>query len=411
MRTLQGNIPGYMIVMILSMGAFGVMGGALVAPALPTIGRAFEVPEGQQGFILSVYTLAAALSLPFIGYLIDVIGRRRVALACLLIDGAAGVSIIFAPSFGVVLILRFIQGIGIAGLIPVAMTIIGDLFSGEKRLQIMGYLTGIISLGAAVIPTLGGALASFDWRFVFAVYGLGFVFALFFLFTLPETSPFHFNAGSSSDNNNNQGDKTNQNTAHKSPIEYINSLFTVFKNKSIRNIMFQPLMNYFFLYALVTFFPIFLVTVHGFAEIFNGLALSMQGLFSAIIASRADLAARFMTWWQRISIGFILKGIAFLLMPLWPTGSFLLSISIIIYGVGFGIVSPTIYNRATKLPPQDLIGSVVAIFNTMRFLGMTLSPFLLGIILGFTTLNVVFLIVGVVSIMWGTFSMSQKMIA
>jgi len=69
METQRGSLPTYLVVMILVMGAFGVMGGGLVAPALPTIGGAFDVPEGQQGLVLSVYTLAAAISLPFIGYL------------------------------------------------------------------------------------------------------------------------------------------------------------------------------------------------------------------------------------------------------------------------------------------------------------------------------------------------------
>ncbi len=53
----------------------------------------------------------------------------------------------------------------------------------------MGYLTGAISIGAVIIPSLGGFLASIDWRFVFAVYGLSLILGLIFLFKLPETSP------------------------------------------------------------------------------------------------------------------------------------------------------------------------------------------------------------------------------
>ncbi len=382
MQTRQGNVPNYLVTMLLIMGAFGVMGGGMVAPALPTIGRAFDVPEAQQGLVLSVYTLAAAISLPFIGYFIDAIGRRRVALGCLLIDATAGVAIALAPSYIFVLVLRFFQGIGIAGLIPVAMTIIGDLFTGDRRLQVMGYLTGVISLGAAVIPTLGGALASVDWRLVFLAYGLGFFFAIFFFITLPETKPV-------------------TSEVSQSALDYIKSLFSVLTDVQIRNLMLQPLMIYFFLYALVTFYPIFLTSIHGFAEIINGLALSLQGLFSAIIAARADLFARYLEWWQRVSLGFILKGISFALLPFWPEGSYLISISVVLYGVGFGIVSPTVYNRATKLPPEHLVGSVVAIFNTMRFLGMTLSPFILGIILSLIGINSMFFIVAAASIIWG----------
>ncbi|OWZ84355.1 MFS transporter [Natranaerobius trueperi] len=387
MQTTKEKVPTYLISLILIMGAFGVMGGGLVAPALPSIGRAFDIPESQQGFILSVYTLSAAISLPFLGYLIDIIGRRKIGLASLIIDGVAGISIIFAPSFSAVLILRFIQGIGIAGLIPIAMTIIGDLFTGDRRLQLMGYLTGIISLGAAVIPTLGGSLATIDWRLVFLVYSLPLILAIFFYFGLPETAP----PGSI------------EKAKKISPLQYVISLFTVLKNRGIRNVMFHSLTTYFFLYSLVTFLPIYIVTVHGFTEIFSGLALSLQGASSALVASKANILSSLIKWRYRTAIGFIFKGLAFILLPFWPTGSFLISISLIFYGIGYGIVSPTIYNRATTLPPKELSGSVIAIFNTMKFIGMTLSPFILGIVLNFTDVQIVFSLVALIAILWGVF--------
>ncbi len=396
MKTQRGGLPAHIIISILVAGAFGVMGGGLVAPAIPTIGRAFDVPEGLQGLVLSVYTLSAAISLPFIGYLLDIVGRRRVLIICLLIDGLTGVFIALAPSFGIILIMRFIQGIGIAGLIPSAMTIIGDLFSGEQRLKVMGYLTGVISLGAAIIPTVGGALASIDWRLVFLVYGFCLLLALFFFLALPETAPVH------------NPSKTSTTVPKNKAWDYVVSLFAVLKDRAIRNIMLQSLVHYFFLYAIVTFIPIFLVSIHAFSEIYGGIALSIQGVASACMASRAKLVAKYLAWWRRVSLGFGLKSIAFLLLPLWPQGSYLISVSIVLYGVGFGIVSPTIYNRATELPPEDLIGSVVAIFNTMKYVGMTLSPFILGLVINFTGLVSVFYVVAALCVVWSMFSLTQS---
>ncbi|MFW5946695.1 MAG: MFS transporter [Candidatus Natronoplasma sp.] len=384
LETKKDGLSGFVIAVLLIMGAFGVMGGGLVAPGLPTIGEAFDAPKAQYGWILSIYTLSAAISLPFIGYFIDSIGRRKVAITCLLIDGGAGLAIIFAPSFSVLLIFRFIQGIGIAGLVPVAMTVIGDIFEGERRLQIMGYLTGTISLGAVVIPTLGGALASIDWRLVFAVYGFSLGLALFFFLNLPETSP----------NKDSEGEE------HSSPLEYASSLFSVLKIKKIRNMMVHSLILYFLLYALVTFLPIFLVGIHGFDEIFTGLALSLQAVFSAFLASRAKFVARYIRWRGRASLGFGLMAIAFVLLPVWPVKSYTISFSFIIYGVGMGFTSPTIYDRITRISPERLTGSVISIFNTMKYVGMTLSPFLLGLALLFTGLNTIFIGVGILSGVW-----------
>lgn len=395
METEQGFIPDYIIILVLIMGSFGVMGGGLIAPALPAIAEAFQVSEGNIGLVLSLYTFAAAVSLPFIGYFLDRIGRRKVGLACLFIDGIGGLAIIMAPNFPVLLIMRFLQGIGIAGLIPVAMTIFKDLFVGDKKLKLMGYLTGAISIGAVIIPSLGGFLASIDWRLVFAVYGLSLILGLIFLFKLPETSPLI---------NGNSGSQINS-EIENSPLEYFKSLLDIFKISKIRNIMIHSLTIYFMLYALITFLPIYLVIGHGFSEFFSGLAISLQGLFSAILSSRASFIAKYLNWRQRSTLGYLLIGICFILLPFWPNSSYLVSLSFIIYGAGMGIVSPTIYNRATELPPPEISGLVISVFNTMKFIGMTLSPFLLGLILIFTELEVIFIGVGIMAFSWGFYTL------
>ena len=378
------NISNYLTAMILIMGSFSVMGGGLIAPALPSIGAAFGAPSHRWGLILSVYTFSAALSLPFTGYFIDLAGRRKVALTCLLIDGTAGLAVIIAPSFRIMLILRFIQGIGIAGLMPSAMTIIGDLFEGEKKLGVIAYLSATISLAAIIIPALGGLLASIDWRLVFAVYSLSFFLAGFFFFTLPETMT----------------STEEQKKENRSPLKYISALYSALKIKSIRQVIMHSMIIYFLLYALITFLPIYLIVERGFDEIFTGIALSLQGIFGALLASRAKILAKKLHWKKIAALGFALIALSFALLPLWPGGNYLVSISFIIYGAGMGIVSPAIYNRITELPPKELAGSVIAIFNTMKYVGMTLSPFILGYIFIFTELNFIFLGLALATALW-----------
>lgn len=368
---------------IFIMGAFGVMGGGLIAPALPSIGEAFLVKEEQLGLILSIYTLSAALSLPFIGYFLDSIGPRRMTLICLIIDGVTGIAIILAPTFPILLLLRFIQGIGISGLVPIAMTIIGRLFTGEKRLEVMGYLTGVISLGVVIIPSLGGFLAAYDWRYVFLVYGFSLLLALFFFFTLPSIPS-----------------GTEKELRYRSPFVYIVSLLSVLKIRDIRNTMYHSLAIFFFLYALITFLPLYLIIGHGFNSMITGLALSLHGVFSALTSSRAYLIARYLKWQQQTMLGYILMGLCFLLLPLWPQGSYLVGVSFVIYGIGMGMVVPTVYNRVTRLSPKEIAGSVIAIFNTMKYLGMTLSPLVLGFFLQFFQLQSIFIGVGLLALLW-----------
>jgi len=371
------------------MGAFGVMGGGLVAPGLTTIGDAFDAPEEQIGLILSVYTFAAAVSLPIIGYYIDVVGRKKVGIACLLIDGITGLIIMYSPTFSILLILRFIQGIGIAGLVPVAMTVIGDIFSGDLRLQYMGYLSGTISVGAVLIPLLGGFLATIDWRLVFAAYGFSIALAISLYLFLPET-----------------GSRSKKNTVrNSSALEYTRSLLSTLKIKKVRNIMIHSLILFFLLYTLVTYLSLYLIGIHGFDEMFSGLALAAQAFFSAVLASRARFVADYLDWRKRASLGFALISASFVMMPVWPIGSYLVGLSFVLYGVGMGIVSPTIYTRVTRLSPPDLTGSVVAVFNTMKYVGMTLAPVVIGLMLIFLRLTTVFILVGLLSAIWALFTL------
>ncbi|ADQ15537.1 MFS transporter [Halanaerobium hydrogeniformans] len=371
--------------LVIIMGTFGVMGGALVAPGLPTIGAAFGVEGGTVGLILSVYTISAAFSLPILGYLIDRLGRKKVGLACLIIDGSFGLLSVFSPTFALLLLCRFFQGIGVAGLIPVAMTIIGDLYDGDERLNIMGYLTGTLSLGAVVIPLLGGFLVYIDWRLPFIVYGFSLILAVFFYLFIPETAP-------ALKENPDKEALENRDTSLK---KYISSLFEVLKIKSIVEIFGYAFVTYFLLYTVVTFVPIFLNNFHGFGENIAGVALSLQGMFSAIVASRAKLFKN-IRWKFKVGGGFILIASALLLFPVWSQGNIIVLMSVVIFGLGMGLLSPVVYDRATDLPPKELSGSVIALFNTMKYIGMSTSPALLGLLVNFMSIQAMFSLVGFV---------------
>lgn len=381
-KNTRGNLTPVLLLLVLIMGSFGVMGGGLVAPGLPAIGEAFSAPEEQLGLILSVYTISAAISLPVIGYFIDTLGRRKVALICLIIDGIAGLGSIIAPNFAILLIWRFFQGIGVAGLIPVAMTIISDCFEGENRLQKMGLLTGTISIGAVVIPSLGGFLAAINWRLVFSVYGLSLILALIFFGKLPETS------------SNLKRLEINELSKH------LSSLLNTLQIRDIRVVLFQSFAAYFFLYAMVTFLPVFIHQYHGLGEIVAGLSLSTQGLVGAAFATKANFFARYLEWQQRTALGFFLLAVSLILLPFWPQESYFILISMVIYGAGTGIINPTIYNRVTNLPPREIAGSVISLFNTMKYIGMSAAPVLLGLLLIYATIPIVFIITGLLAIFW-----------
>nr|WP_282580138.1 MFS transporter [Natroniella sulfidigena] len=364
------------------MGAFGVMGGAILAPGLPTLIKPFGATAETIGLVLSVYTVAAAISLPVTGFLIDLCGRKPVGIGCLLLDGTFALLALVAPNFIVLLVFRFFQGIGIAGLIPVAMTVIGDWYDDQRRLKAIGLLSGAISVSAVVLPLLGGWLASISWRLPFVVYGLSLLLAVLFIIFIEESKPEA------------EGGET-----QKLAKEYFGSLKEVLQIAAIRELLGHALVIYFLLYSLVTFLPLFLSGVHGFSEFVAGIALSAQGFFSAVVASQADQVDYYLDWGQKIALGFGLIALGLGLMPLWSTGNYVF-LSLFLFGVGMGTAQPTIYDRTVKLPPEELKGAVVAIFNTMKFIGMSLAPLVLRFFAAHYNLATVFLVSSLLAVVW-----------
>ncbi|MFP4200531.1 MAG: MFS transporter [Clostridia bacterium] len=375
------------LITLLTMGAFGVMGGALIAPTLPTLSVAFGVAEDRVGLVLSVYTLSAAFALPFIGLLIDRIGRKPVAIACLLIDGIFGVSSTFAPDFNILLLFRFFQGLGIAGLIPIAMTVLGDLFKERNlRLKLMGILSGTISGAAALVPILGGALAELDWRYPFFVYGFSLLLAAAFATLVPETR-----------------DTTGIRTGLVQEItHYLRRMKEALGIPRVKETFAHAFILYFSLYSLVTYLPLFLVDYHGLSSFWAGMGLAVQASLAVIVASRANWVDEKWNWTQKLTIGFGLMILSLATLPYWPS---LLGVvaSLLIFGMGLGFVQPAVYHEATAAPPKELAGSVVALFNTMKYIGMSASPFVLGFVAAYFPTSVLFLVSGGLCAFWVVF--------
>jgi DHA1 family bicyclomycin/chloramphenicol resistance-like MFS transporter len=110
-------------------------------------------------------------------------------LVGLVLHVAASVAIIFTPSVGVLIGLRFVQGIGNASAAVVAMAMIRDLHTGHRAAKLLSHIVLVIGVAPLLAPTLGRALASLGtWRYTFvflAVVGVGL--GLFVYWRVPDT--------------------------------------------------------------------------------------------------------------------------------------------------------------------------------------------------------------------------------
>src|SRR3954452_17542640 len=110
-----------------------VFGAQGISPALPEVQKHFDISNSQVGLITAAYMLPGVLMAIPLGWAADRWGRRIVFSSTAFLYGAAGAAQALAPTFGVLLGLRVVQGIGFAALMPLSVTPIADSFrSGEQ---------------------------------------------------------------------------------------------------------------------------------------------------------------------------------------------------------------------------------------------------------------------------------------
>ncbi|HEX9064018.1 MAG TPA: MFS transporter [Streptosporangiaceae bacterium] len=138
--------------------------------ALPAIGRQLAASLDGLQWIVSGYTLALAGLILLGGSLGDRLGRRRVFLAGVLWFALASALCGLAPTIGVLIAARILQGIGGALLVPGSLAIIQASFAREARPRAIGAWSGLSGVAAAAGPLLGGWLVvTAGWRWVFLI--------------------------------------------------------------------------------------------------------------------------------------------------------------------------------------------------------------------------------------------------
>ncbi|MDO5720597.1 MAG: MFS transporter, partial [Actinomycetaceae bacterium] len=141
-------------------------------PILPLIGDEFGLRADEAALSVSVTTLGLALALLVAGPASEVRGRTRIMFASLFVSAVVAVLVGLAPSWELLLILRFIQGITVAGLPAVAMAYLSEEVRGSAQARAAGLYIGGTALGGMSGRLGVGALTEFlGWRG--ALVGMG----------------------------------------------------------------------------------------------------------------------------------------------------------------------------------------------------------------------------------------------
>jgi EmrB/QacA subfamily drug resistance transporter len=141
----------------------------IVATALPKIVR--DLHGGQHlSWVVTAYLLTSTVTVPLYGKLSDLYGRRRLfifAISVFLVGSALSG---LAQNMTQLILFRGLQGLGAGGILPLALIVIGDLFSPRERGRYQGFTGGMFAMASVVGPLVGGYLTdSVSWRWIFYV--------------------------------------------------------------------------------------------------------------------------------------------------------------------------------------------------------------------------------------------------
>lgn len=141
--------------------------GTIVATAMPSIAARLG-GFSLYSWVFSSYLLMQAVTTPVFGKLADLYGRKPVFIAGVTIFLAGSLLCGLAPSMGMLVAFRFVQGIGAGAVLPMSATLAGDLYSLEERGRIQGYLASVWGISSIVGPLAGGVIVEHvAWNWIF----------------------------------------------------------------------------------------------------------------------------------------------------------------------------------------------------------------------------------------------------
>ncbi len=147
-----------------------VLDTSIANVALPHIAGDLSVGVDESTWVLSSYLVANAVVLPVGAWLATWFGRKRFYMACVVMFGISSLMCGIAPSLGLLVFFRVLQGLGGGGLAPTEQAILADTFPPAKRGMAFAVYGMAVVMAPAIGPTLGGYVTDhFNWRWIFFI--------------------------------------------------------------------------------------------------------------------------------------------------------------------------------------------------------------------------------------------------
>ncbi|HTR41920.1 MAG TPA: DHA2 family efflux MFS transporter permease subunit [Pseudomonadales bacterium] len=161
----------WLIAIVVSMATFmEVMDTSIANVALRHIAGSMAADQSESTWILTSYLVSNAIVVPVSGWLASVMGRKRFYMTCVALFTVSSFLCGIAPSLGILLTARVLQGIGGGGLAPSEQAILTDTFPAEKRGLAFAFYGVAVVVAPALGPSLGGWITdTYSWRWIFFI--------------------------------------------------------------------------------------------------------------------------------------------------------------------------------------------------------------------------------------------------
>jgi EmrB/QacA subfamily drug resistance transporter len=387
----------------------------VVSVAFPSFTRELHTSVLWSAWTISIYFIAFTMTMPLAGNLGDTFGRKRVFLFSLALFTASSLACGVAPTISILIVFRFLQGIGGACFLPTASGIVSDQFPRGREAAI-GLFASIFGIGAVVGPNLGGWIVSeYSWRYIFYINGpIGIALIVSSMMLLKESGT----------TTRTRIDFAGLALMSGSLLLLMLGLNFVAESLSVSSILMTALLvlvslllAFLFLrqerrtagpiidaalleskafaaanvsnlvvgmttMGVFSFAPLYAVSVHNLSTLMSGMVLTPRSLAMAIAAGVTSfLLRRFGYRWPMV-IGFAASGITIILLApgLFPAHGAAggwgvlgtLSALLFVNGLGAGMIFPASNNACIELMPEK-VGTIVGLRNMFRNIGGALS--------------------------------------
>jgi MFS transporter, DHA2 family, multidrug resistance protein len=163
------GVNPWLVAVVISMATFmEVLDTSIANVALGHIGGSLGASQSQATWVLTSYLAANAIIIPISGWLSNTLGRKRFYMICVALFTISSFLCGIAPSLGVLLFFRVLQGAGGGGLAPSEQSMLADTFPGKYFGMAFAVYGIAVVVAPAIGPTLGGWITdNFSWRWIF----------------------------------------------------------------------------------------------------------------------------------------------------------------------------------------------------------------------------------------------------